>query len=420
MSTPVTLAVIGAGSRGNAYARYSEIFPEKVQITAVAEPDDFRREQMAKKYNIPPERCFKGGWEEFCRQPKMCDAVIISTQDHMHEAPAVACAGLKYHILLEKPMAPTPESCKRIVDAVKKNNVMFAVCHVMRYTRYTRILKEILSSGEIGDIVSIEHLEPVGYWHQAHSFVRGNWRNEAESSFMLLAKSCHDVDWLHYVMDQKCTSIQSFGSLKHFKRSEQPEGAADRCCNCPVEVESACPYSANKIYFRDRLCRNNTGWPTSVLVPEVTPASLAEALKTGPYGRCVYACDNDVVDHQTVNMAFENGATAIMTMTAFTRHAGRKTRIFGTRGEIDTDSATIKIFNFLTDKERIVDTNVANDGGIASGHGGGDFGLMESFTDAVSSGDQSKILSGIDETLASHLMVFSAEESRRKNQIIDL
>ena len=420
MSKPVTLAVLGAGARGRGYATYAEKNPDKLKIVAVADPDPVWRKRFAERYDLPADRCFES-WEDFCAQPKMCDGVIIATQDNMHEGPAVACANLKYHILLEKPMAPTPEACRNIVAAVKANNVMFGVCHVLRYTKYTRALKEILDSGEIGEIVSVQHLEPVGYWHQAHSFVRGHWRNEKESSFMLLAKSCHDVDWLHYVIGKKCTDIQSFGSLRHFKKSEQPAGAADRCIDCPREIESLCPYSAYKIYFRDRFAAGRLLWPTDVLTAgPVTKEKLADALKNGQYGRCVYACDNDVVDNQTVNMLFEDGSTAVMTMTAFNNHSGRKTRIFGTLGEIEGDSQLITIRKFINNSTRTVDTNIVNDGGILSGHGGGDFGLMESFVEALATGDQNKILSGIDETLASHLMVFAAEESRRKSQVVKM
>ena len=417
MSQAVTLAVIGAGARGNTYATYAKKFPEQLKIVAVADPNNLRRSRMAHEYNIPPEFCFKG-YEEFCKHPKMCDAVAICTQDNLHEAPAIACAKLKYHILLEKPMAPTPEACKRIADAVKEAGVMMSVCHVLRYTRFTAILKDILKSGEIGEIVSLQHLEPVGYWHQAHSYVRGNWRNEALSSNMLLAKSCHDIDWIHDIMGKKCKMIQSFGTLHHFKKSEQPAGASDRCVSCPREIEAFCPYSAYKIYFRDRVTKGNTGWPSDVLTADVTPRSLAEALANGPYGRCVYACDNDVVDHQVVNMSFEDGSSASMTMTAFTFHGGRKTRIFGTRGEIDTDSEHIIIRKFLDNSTRTVDVNIANDGGILSGHGGGDFGLMKSFISAVANCDPDQNLSGIDETLASHLMVFAAEKSRKSGQVI--
>ena len=419
ISRPVTIAVIGAGARGHGYANFAKHFPDRLKIAAVADPNDFRRNRLAEEHNIPAEKCFRS-WEDFCRQPKMCDAVAICTQDSMHEAPAIACAQLKYHILLEKPMAPTAQACRNIVAEVKAAGVLFAVCHVLRYTAYTKMLQEIIHSGEIGDIVSIQHLEPVGYWHQAHSFVRGNWRNEAESSSMLLAKSCHDIDWLRGIMGKPCHAVHSFGSLRHFKAAEKPEGAADRCCNCPREIESACPYSAYKIYFRDRFCKGYTYWPVNVLTPEVNRKNLADALRNGPYGRCVYACDNDVVDNQVVNLSFADGSTAAMTMTAFNFHTGRKTRIFGTLGYIETDSSVITIRKFLDDSVREVNSNTANDGGILTGHGGGDFGLMDSFVRAVAENDPAQIVTGIEETLESHLIVFAAEESRKKGIVVRL
>ena len=416
MAKTVTMAVIGAGSRGFGYASFAGKYPERMQVVAVADPDDFRRNKMGDLYNIPEERRFRG-YEEFAAQPKMCDGVIISTQDNLHEAPAIACAKAGYHILLEKPMAPTAESCRRIVAAVKEAGVMFAVCHVLRYTKYTEVVRNIIKSGEIGEIMTIQHLEPLGYWHQAHSFVRGKWRNEAESSFMLLAKSCHDMDWLRGIMDRKCKKIQSFGSLRHFKASEKPAGAADRCVDCPAAIESRCPYSALKIYFRDRFDCGHKLWPVNVLTADVTEENLMEALKTGPYGRCVYACDNDVVDTQMVNMLFEDDTTVSMTMTAFDFHSARKSRIFGTRGQIETDSRIIKIREFANETEEIIDTETANDGGILSGHGGGDLGLMDAFVKAVAEQNPKYILSGTDETLESHLMVFAAERSRRNGTV---
>ena len=413
MSKPVTLAVIGAGARGYGYAKFAKNFPERLKIVAVADPNDFCRNRLASEYDIPAEKCFHT-WQEFCAQPKMCDAVAICTQDSMHEAPAVACAKLKYHILLEKPMAPTAEACRNIVAAVKEAGVFFAVCHVLRYTSYTRMLQQIIKSGEIGEIISIQHLEPVGYWHQAHSFVRGNWRNEAESSNMLLAKSCHDIDWLRGIMGKPCKAVHSFGTLRHFRASEKPEGAAARCCDCPREIESACPYSAYKIYFRDRFCKGAKYWPVNVLTPEVTSKTLADALKNGPYGRCVYACDNDVVDNQVVNFSFAGGRTGQMVMTAFCDENGRQTRIFGTRGSIRTDSRIIHVMDFLTGREYDLDSGTVDDGSSLSGHGGGDFGIMDAFVRALETNDRSYILSGVDESLESHLMVFAAEESRKE------
>jgi predicted dehydrogenase len=297
---------------------------------------------------------------------------------------------------------------------VKKAGVMFAVCHVLRYTKYTDAVRNILKAGEIGEIMTIQHLEPLGYWHQAHSFVRGNWRNEAESSFMLLAKSCHDIDWLRGIMGKKCTRIHSFGSTRHFKASEKPAGAADRCVDCPQKIESFCPYSAKKIYFRDRLCKGRDKWPVSVLAPVINKDTLDEALKSGPYGRCVYACDNDVVDNQVVNMVFEDGSTAQMLMTGFNFNASRHTRIFGSHGELETDGRFVKVRHFLDDSERVIDTEIANDGGILTGHGGGDLGLMHNFVEAIAKNDPSLIITGIDETLESHLMVFAADKSRKE------
>ena len=415
----VKILIVGCGARGSGYGRFVLQCPERAKVVAIAEPIPERRNAVGDAHNVPPEYRFNS-WEDVARLPRLADAVLICTPDQMHEAPAIAFAQLGYDILLEKPMAPTAESCRRIVAAVKKAGVLFAVCHVLRYTAYTRKLKEVLASGAIGEIINIQHLEPVGYWHQAHSFVRGNWRNEEESSFMLLAKCCHDVDWLRYVMNRPCRQVQSFGTLKHFRPECAPKGATARCLDCPAEIEKNCPYSAIKIYLRDRLDKGHSGWPVNVLAHEVTRETILDALRDGPYGRCVYACDNDVVDNQVVNMIFDNGSTISMTMTAFNSHGGRLTRIFGTKGSIDTDSNTITLFDFLTDKKTIIDTAIKNDGGILSGHGGGDGGLMDAFVSAVAEQDPSKILSGTDETLESHLMVFAAEESRKNGKVMEI
>ncbi len=417
MTKPVSLIVVGSGSRGAGYAVYAEENPNAAKVVGVAEPRDYARNTLIEKHNIPAENSFTC-WTELAKRPKFADAVLICTQDNMHEEPAIAFAKLGYNILLEKPMAPSAESCKRIVAAVKEAGVMFAVCHVLRYTPFTQSLKKVLTSGEIGEIVSIQHLEAVQHWHQAHSFVRGNWRNEAESSFMLLAKSCHDVDWLRYVMNKPCEKVQSFGSLRYLTKSCQPEGAADRCTDCPTQIESKCAYSAIKIYLRDRVALGETQWPSDVLTPVVSMESVADALRNGPYGRCIFACDNDVVDHQVVNMQFNDQTSASMTMTAFCADGGRHTRIFGSEGSISTDSRFINITNYLTGKTRVIDSNLTNDGGILSGHGGGDMAMMVSFCEAVATGDSSLILSGADESLESHLMVFAAEESRRNSSVM--
>jgi predicted dehydrogenase len=404
----VRLLVVGAGSRGSGYSTFAEAHPDRAEVVGVAEPREFYRKQMIDKYNIPEENAFTD-WKDAASKEKFADAVIIATQDAMHTEPALAFAAKGYHMLLEKPMAPTAEECTKIVEAAKKANVILGVCHVMRYTNYTKALKKLLDSGAIGEIVNIQHLEPVGYWHQAHSFVRGNWRNEKESSFMLLAKSCHDIDWIRYIMGAKCEAVSSFGSLKHFRKEEKPEGAADRCLDCKIEPE--CPYSAKKIYIKDRLEKGNVHWPVNVLTPDTTLEGVTKALREGPYGRCVYECDNDVVDNQVVNMLFEGGKTASFTMTAFNKGGHRITRIFGTKGEIYGNGSKIEHYDFLTNKNEEVNTN-ATDSSILGGHGGGDYGIMNSFVSAISENDPSKIISGPDETLESHLIVFAAEKSK--------
>jgi predicted dehydrogenase len=408
---PVEIVIVGAGDRGTTYAKYALAHPDRARVVAVAEPRGYHRDSLAKEHNIPHQNVFTD-WEHLAQRERIGDAVIIATQDAMHVEPAVAFARLGYDILLEKPMAQDEEGCRTIVRAVKDNNVIFAVCHVMRYTRYTRELKKVLDSGAIGEIVSLQHLEPVGYWHQAHSFVRGNWRREDQSSFMLLAKSCHDIDWMRYIVGKKCESVSSYGTLRHFRRENKPAKAANRCLDCTYEPE--CPYSAKKIYG-GFLQRGITGWPVSVITEEVTEEGVMQALREGPYGRCVYECDNDVVDHQVVNLAYEGGTTASFTMTAFTRARPRETRIFGTRGELYGNGVTFSVHSFLTDTTEAFDTTQGEEVPL-SGHGGGDYYLIDSFIRAVSERDPSHILSGGSETLETHLTTFAAERSRRTGQ----
>jgi len=412
---PVSLLIVGAGSRGTGYGRYALSHPDEAKVVAVAEPREEHRRAMVEAHGIPAGNVFTD-WREAADRERMADAVIIATRDAMHVAPAEAFAARGYAMLLEKPMAPDEAGCRRIVEAALANDILFAVCHVLRYTDYTRTLVSMIADGAVGDVVDIQRVEPVGYWHQAHSFVRGNWGNEARSSAMLLAKSCHDIDWLRYVMGVPCRRVSSFGSLFHFRPENKPAGAADRCLDCPVAPE--CPYSAQHIYL-DRLAAGNAGWPTTILAREVTEESITEALRTGPYGRCVYACDNDVVDHQVVNMEFAGGRTASFAMIAFNAHGGRRTLVHGTRGEIRGDARVLRHLDFLTDTWTEIDTAAA-DASITGGHGGGDGRLMQSFLAAVATGDRSKILSGPAETLESHLIVFAAERARRNGTVEEI
>lgn len=412
----VSYMIVGAGGRGYAYAEYAKNFPEECEVVAVCEPIEKVRNRFGETYGVPPERRFKD-WRDVLDLPKLADAAMICTQDADHKDPAIALAARGYHLLLEKPMAPTPEDCRAIVDAVERSGVMLAVGHVLRYTDFNRKLKEMIDSGVIGRVHNIQLLEPVGYWHQAHSFVRGNWRNESLSSPMLLAKSCHDLDLLNYFIPARCTRVSSFGNLSYFTRANQPEGAADRCVDCPQEIQDACPYCAVRFYLGNKTRFDD--WPVCVLSTDHTREAVVEALKTGPYGRCVFACDNDVVDHQVVNLEFEDGATATFTMSAFTPGSGRETYIMGDRGTLRCTDDGILHFDFLTHTCAQVQLH-EEDGAVASGHGGGDFGLMKSFVAAVRENDPSQITSGPRISLESHLMVFAAEKARLDGTVENL
>ncbi|WP_327584689.1 Gfo/Idh/MocA family oxidoreductase [Nonomuraea sp. NBC_00507] len=403
----VTLAVVGAGSRGTGYARHA-VGTGRARVVAVADPLDSRRERF-------PKATHYADWRELAALPRQADAVIIATQDRDHVEPAVRFAELGYDILLEKPMAVSEDDCRAIVVAAERSGAVFAVCHVLRYTPYTRALKALLDAGRIGEIVSIQHLEPVGWWHQAHSYVRGSWRRTDESTFMLLAKSCHDLDWLVHLTGKQVTRVSSFGGLQHFRPENRPAGAADRCLDCVVEP--SCPYSAKRIYLP---LTGRAVWPLSVLTDDVTEEGVLAALRTGPYGRCVYACDNDVVDHQVVNMEFEGGATASFTMTAFTPSLHRQTRIFGTRGWIEGDGDRLNVFDFVTGRSEIVETRPTGDATARGGHGGGDEALVEAFLTAVATRDRAPILSSPAESLHSHLIAWAAERSRLHGETVSL
>jgi predicted dehydrogenase len=413
---PVTIAVVGAGNRGQQYARLA-VASGRGRVVAVAEPIPVRRERVAREYGLGPEAIFED-WTALARAGRLADVAVVATQDREHVEPAVALAGLGYHLLLEKPVAPTEPEADRIVAAAEQAGVYLAVCHVLRYTPFTKRVRGLLDSGQLGEVVSVQHLEPVGWWHFAHSFVRGNWRCEDESTSMLLAKACHDVDWLQYVIDRKPVRVSSFGGLFHFRPEQAPAGAGERCVDCAVEA--SCPYSAARLY---RSCLRDPAWqrwPLGVVADPPTAEVLEVALREGPYGRCVYRCDNDVVDHQVVNIEYEGGVTASLTVAAFTPLADRKTRILGTRGYLDGDGATIKVCDFVTGEEQTIDVWAELDPSAAGGHAGGDAGLVEAFLAAVAQNDPSMIKTGPAESLYSHRVVWAAERARREGVVVDL
>ncbi|OHB54095.1 MAG: oxidoreductase [Planctomycetes bacterium GWF2_42_9] len=415
MQKPITIILIGAGNRGCTYAEYVAKYRQDAQIVAVAEPRECSRNLIAKQHAIAEQNVCED-WEYLANREKFADAVIIATQDRQHVQPALAFAKQGYHILLEKPIATSLQECRDVANAVLAKEIIFAVCHVLRYTQYTQAIKQLVNSGRIGDVVSIQHLEPVGFWHQAHSYVRGNWRKESESSCMLLAKSCHDIDWLCYIANSRCKYVSSFGNLKHFRKKNKPHLASARCHECSHEPK--CPYSAVKIYLK-RADAGNFDWPVSTITNDLSLSGVQKALENGPYGRCVYDCDNDVVDHQVVNLLFENGSSASFVMTGFDRMQDRKTTIFGTKGRLYGDGAIIEHYDFLKDSTKTISVNQL-DGSIIGGHGGGDHELVKAFIDAVANNNPTKVLSSAQESLESHEIVFAAEQARLKNRVIDI
>lgn len=407
---PVTAVVLGAGSRGSIYADYAKDHPDELQIVAIAEPRRDRLDALADELNVSAENRFES-WEELLEGPRLADCAFICTLDDDHTAPALKAMELGYHLLLEKPMSNTEEECRIIAQTAGKTGRTLAVCHVLRYTPFYMTIKALLDKGEIGEVTTINQIENVGYWHQAHSFVRGNWRTVRETSPMILQKSCHDMDIILWLMGKDCRRVHSFGSLRHFNVENAPDGAPERCLDgCPHA--DACPYYAPKLYMD----MNRTGWPIDVITTDFSLEGRRKALEEGPYGRCVYHCDNDVVDRQVVNLEFEGGAVATFTMTGLSADFSRQLKIFGTKGQIEADMGTKEIVLHRFGEEK--QTVPIDMGGEASGHGGGDYGIMHDFISVLRNGGQSRTSAAV--SLQSHLICFAAERSRKENIVVEI
>lgn len=414
MSQKKKVILIGAGGRGTGYTNImAREFPEDFEVVAVAEPIDDRRNYIKEKHNIPSELCFTT-WEPLLDLPKMADVALIATMDRDHFAPAMAAIEKGYDLLLEKPAAPTPEECRAIQHAAEQKGVFVLICHVLRYTVFYRALKSIIDSGEIGEVMNIQHIEGVGNVHQSHSFVRGNWGNSERSSFMLLQKCCHDMDILAWLIGKPCTAVQSFGSRSYFTVDNAPADAPEKCLDGCPHAET-CPYNSVKLYLEAKNTEGNGRWfrTAATKLTDPTDADVEKALRTTQYGTCVYKCDNDVVDHQVVNLQFADNVYVSFTMSAFNK-GGRRIRVMGTKGEIEgyAENNQITVYNFETKKTREHDCNSTLGGDtIVSGHGGGDSGIIASLRDLLD-GITNKSVCGIRESCDNHMIAFAAEESR--------
>ena len=412
------IILIGAGMRGKTYTDMAFAMKEQFEVVAVAEPIENRRRYIQEKHGISDEMCFTS-WEPLMAMPKFADAVIVATMDRLHFAPTMAAVEKGYDVLLEKPIAPTPEECVKIADFANEKGVNVLVCHVLRYTPFFRMLKNCIDEGMIGEVVSIQHAEHVGNVHQSHSFVRGNWRNSEESSCMILQKSCHDLDILQWLIGKDCQRIQSFGSLTHFVRENAPEDSPERCIDgCPHA--DTCYYNAIKLYLDDK--ENRWFRTTSTHKVNPTDADVEEMLRTTDYGKCVYKCNNNVVDHQVVNMEFEDGITVSFTMEAFNK-GSRNTVIMGTKGEIraNMEDDFITLYDFGTCQFREIKISDAIlDQSINGGHGGGDNGILGAFYNLLCGRETGKSVCNVSVACKNHMLAFAAEESRNQGTVIDL
>ena len=415
MSYPVRVVICGLGSRGkDTYAPISEVLPEQMVIAAIAEPIEEKREAVRLRYGVAQEMCFETGEEMFARE-RLADVALICTQDAMHVDHAVAALEKGYHLLLEKPIATTQADTEKILQTAMRMNRSVVVCHVLRYAPFFETIFDAIDRGEIGKLMCIQALENVGYWHQAHSFVRGNWRREEESTFMLLAKCCHDLDYLVWLTGSKCARVSSFGSLRHFRKECAPEGAAARC-TAGCAAKESCPYDAEKIYLTNKntgILHGNADWPCCILAQEPTEEKIRKAIEEGPYGRCVYACDNDVVDSQIVNMEMENGVMCQLMMSAFCEHGGRSMRVLGTHGciEGDMESNVLRIRPFGKE-ERIIDVGLLSRD--LAGHGGGDARMIDELLKMHGeTGMPTMRMTTLAASSESHYIAFAAEQSRK-------
>ena len=407
---PITVAIAGCGSRGlDTYAACQARFPQKMKIVAAADPRSEKLEQMKTLLGLEDAQCYASA-EEMLAKEKLADVMFICTQDQQHHGHAMAALEKGYHLLLEKPISESAQKCLEIEALAHKKNLRVIVCHVLRYTVFYQKIRELIAQGAVGEVVSVQASEQVGFWHQAHSFVRGNWRQKETSAPMILAKCCHDMDILLWLTGKRCERVSSFDSLRHFRPEYAPEGAAARCTDgCPAA--DSCPYNAVR-YYMDRVRAGELGWPVNILTVQHDEEGVMQALKTGPYGRCVYACDNDVVDHQVLNMELEGGVTVSFSMCGFSKYNHRSLRIMGTHGEItgDTNDNLIRVMPFVGEETVIDVKSLTSD---FSGHAGGDARMLEEFMDVLLDESEGSVsLSDISRSVESHLVALAAEESR--------
>ena len=417
---PISVILIGAGNRGHGYVKRMAKLPEKYRVVAVADPAEGHVKEIQKMFDLPDSACYKG-WEEILAQPKLADVALIATVDNMHYEPALAAIDKGYDLLLEKPVAQTAQQCVDIANAAKRKGVKVLVCHVLRYTPFYDKVKRLLMEGAVGDVISMDLVEAIENVHFSHSYVRGNWHKESESTPMLLAKSCHDLDIAQWLLDKPCKRVHSFGSLTHFTKANAPEGAPVRCADGSCPIGETCPYNCIKHYY-DRKTNYRRSIITTGISKDFTPTDeeVMQALKTRDYGLCVYHANNDVVDHQTVNMEFDGGVTVTLNVNAFNR-GGRYIRVYGTKGELFAYAADkeIRIYDFVDKTQRSVPVQDTKED-ITGGHGGGDDGIVWELYEYMSGTYTGYRAADIDVSVRNHMIGFAAEKARHTGTVVSL
>ena len=408
--------VIGAGGRGRVYSEIMAASAEKYEIVAVADPIRDRCRVVGELFNIAEDMYFDS-WEPLLAMGKIADFAIIATEDRNHFCPVMTAIEAGYDILLEKPVSPSPWECKKIAEHAKKHGSKVVVCHVLRYTPLYSKFKQLLESGIIGDIVSVNHEECVWNQHFCHSFVRGIFSNSHENSPLLLQKCCHDMDIIQWLVGKKCKKVQSFGTLSYFCEKNAPDGAADYCLNgCPHY--DTCMYSVKNTYLTD----DEEAWyrDRCVANPNPTYEEKEKALRSSRYGRCAFKSDNDVCDRQSVNLLFEDDVTATFTVTGFNK-SNRWTHITGTKGELHaalSDYVPIEHYDLMTRKKTLIPVT-PKEGALGS-HGGGDQGIVDALYEYISTGEASSQISEISISCDNHMIVFAAEKSRLEGTVVDV
>lgn len=404
-----TVAIIGVGGRGGyAYGTIIADMPDKFKINALCDINTEKLEYFSEKFGVEKEALFTD--ESTFFEKKRADALIISTQDKDHVRHAKMAFSLGYDILLEKPITSDRRELEELVALSEATGCRALVGHVLRYAPAYMKIAELIESGSIGKLVSINAIEQVGYFHQSQSFVRGFWRREADSTPMILAKCSHDLDLLQYYANSTCDTLSSVGELTHFTSDNAPEGAAERCLDCVYK--ETCPYSAKTEYLDAWLKVKSDIYPYNVAChAPITEEKMIASLKSGPYGKCVYKCDNDVVDHQLTQMTFNNGVKASLTMMAFTRFCGRRMEFFGTGGQITLDEIRnfirVGVFGAAEYELKISDLTPKN-----AIHGGGDYGLVLALYDMLIGNASEK--TSLAHSAESHLIGMAAEVSRKR------